>query len=74
MLQNGSLNTFSFVPMLNPSIPKDLSQKYKQSRHFVPMLKPSIPNGQNSCTYMIFIDSGRVQYKITSPFSSKVYC
>ena len=23
---------------------------------------------------MIFKDSGRVQYKITSPFSSKVYC
>ena len=41
---------------------------------FVPLLNHNIPKGQNF-PYMIFKDSGRVQYKyITSPFSSKVYC
>ena len=55
--------------MLNHNVTKVPQSRKNAYKTFVPMLNHNVTKGQNSL-YMIFIDSGRVQYNIILPHLS----
>ena len=55
--------------MLQIKAPNDNAKCIQHSVFFISLLNHNIPNGQNSL-YMIFIDSGRVQYNFILPHLS----